>query len=61
MRPKGSNLEEPQASTSSSNSDAKLDTMMKAMERLVVKLSLDDKNQMKNKTEPQVRNPNFRR
>ena len=40
--------EKPQASTSSSNSDAKLDTMMKAMERLMVKLSSDDKNQMKN-------------
>ena len=28
--------EEPWASTSSSNSDAKFDTMMKAMERLMV-------------------------
>ena len=53
--------EEPQASTSSSNSDAKHDTMMKALERLMVKLSPDDKNQTKNQHEPQVRNPNFRR
>ena len=53
--------EEPQASTSSSNLDAKLDTMMKAMERLMVKLSSDDKNQLKNHYEPQVRNLNFRR
>ena len=53
--------EEPQASTSSSNSDAKHDTMMKALERLMVKLSSDDKSQMKNQHEPQVRNPNFRR
>ena len=53
--------EEPQASNSSSNSDVKHDTMMKAIERLMVKLSLDDKNQMKYHSEPQVRNPNFRR
>ena len=31
--------EEPQASTSSSNSDVKHDTMMKAIKRLMVKLS----------------------
>ena len=53
--------EEPQASTSSLNSYVKLDTMMKAMERLMVKLSSDDKNQMKNQNEPQVGNPNFKR
>jgi hypothetical protein len=53
--------EEPQASTSSSNSDAKHDIMMKALERLMVKLSSDEKNQKKNQHEPQVRNPNFRR
>jgi ribosome-associated translation inhibitor RaiA len=53
--------EEPQASTSSSNLDAKHDTMMKALERLMVKLSSNDKNQMKNQREPQVKNPNFRR
>ena len=40
--------EEPQDSTSSSNSDVKHDTMMKALERLMVKRSSDDKNQMKN-------------
>jgi len=53
--------EEPQASTSSSNSDVKHDTMMKALEILMVKLSVDDKNQTKNQHEPQVKNPNFRR
>ena len=52
---------EPQAPTSSSNSNVKHDTMMKALERLMVKLSSDDKNQMKNQHEPQVINPNFRR
>ena len=35
--------------------------MMKAMERLMIKLSSDDKRQSKNHNEPQVRNPNFRR
>ena len=35
--------------------------MMKAMERLMVKLSSDYKSQLKNQNEPQVRNPNFRR
>ena len=44
--------EEPQASTSSSNSDVKHDTMMKDLERLMVKLSSDDKNQTKNQHEP---------
>ena len=53
--------EEPQASTSSSNLDVKHDTMMKALEILMVKLSSDDKNQLKNQNEPQVINPNFRR
>ena len=53
--------EEPQASTSSSNLDAKFDTMMKAMERMMVKLSSDHKSQLKNQNESQVRSPNFRR
>ena len=44
--------DEPQASTSSSNLDMKHDTMMKAIERLMVKLSSDDKNQTKNPHEP---------
>ena len=53
--------EEPQASTSQSSSDAKFNMMMKTMEKLMDKLSTDDKNQMKDQNEPQVRNPNFRR
>ena len=35
--------------------------MMKTMEKLMDKLSTNDKNQMKDQNEPQVRNPNFRR
>ena len=53
--------EEPQASTSQSSSDAIFNMMMKTMEKLMDKLSIDDKNQMKDQNEPQVRNPNFRR
>ena len=53
--------EEPKASTSSSNLNVKHDMMMKALERLMVKLSSDDKNQTENQHEPQVKNPNFRR
>ena len=35
--------------------------MMKTMEKLMEKLSTDDKNKMKDQNEPLVRNPNFRR
>lgn len=35
--------------------------MMKTMEKIMDKLSADDKNQMKDQREPQVRNPNFKR
>ena len=35
--------------------------MVKTMEKLMDKLSADDKNQMKDQNEPQVRNHNFRR
>ena len=52
--------EEPLDSTSSSNSDAKIDSLVEAMKALV-KLSTTDKNQLRNQNEAQVRNPNFRR
>ena len=35
--------------------------MMKPLEKLMDKLSADDKNQMKDQNEPKVRNPNFKR
>ena len=53
--------EEPQASTSQSRSNAKFNMMIKTMEKMIDKFSTDDKNQMKDQNEPQVRNPNFRR
>ena len=51
---------EPQPSASTSNYDAKIDSLVEAVKALV-KLSTADKNQMKNQHEAQVRNPNFRR
>ena len=53
--------EEPQASTSQSSSNAKFNMMMKTMEKMMDELSADDKNQMKDQNEPQVRNLNIRR
>ena len=53
--------EEPQASTSQSSSEAKFNMIMKTMEKMMETLSVDDKNQMKDQNEPQIRNPNFRR
>lgn len=53
--------EEPQASTSQSNSDPKFNMIMKTMERMMDTLSLGEKNQMKDENKPQVRNPYSRR
>ena len=44
----------------SSSQHAKIDSLVEAVKALV-KISIADKNQMKNQHEPQVRNPNFRR
>ena len=49
--------EDPQASTSSSN--AKFDSLMKVMEKLVDKLSIDNKPAARD-NEPQIRNPYYR-
>ena len=50
--------EEAQASTSQSSTDAKMDLMMKAMERLIDRLSVDDggPNIHRERNEPQIRN-----
>jgi hypothetical protein len=53
--------EEPQASTSQSNLEVKFNMMMNTMEKLMDTLSIDDMSYMKDKNEPQIRNPNFRR
>ena len=52
---------EAQASTSQSNPDVKFDMMIKVIEKLMDKLSIDDKNQNRDQNDPQIRNPNFRR
>ena len=51
---------EPQPSASTSNTDAKIDSLVEVVTTLV-KITTADKNQMKNQHELQVRNPNFRR
>ena len=54
--------EEAQASTSQFSADIKLDIMMKTMERLMDRLSVDDRghNQNREHNEPQIKNPNFK-
>ena len=47
--------DEPQYS-----SDTKFDSMMKVMEKLVDKLSIADKQAIRDNNEPQIKNPNFR-
>ena len=52
--------EENQASTSPST-DAKFDVMMRKMERLMNILDLDNRPHNRDKSDPYIRNPNFRR
>ena len=47
--------DEPQSS-----SNTKFDSMMKVMEKLVDKLSITDRQVVRDNNEPQIRNPNFR-
>ena len=55
--------EEAKVSTSQSSTDAKIDLMMKAMERLIDQFSMDGRGQNLNRerNEPQIKNPNFRK
>ena len=46
--------EEPQSS-----SDLKFDSIMKVMEKLVDKLSIEDRHVGRDNNEPHIRNPNF--
>ena len=52
--------EEAQASTSQSNLDVKFNVMMKAMDKLIDKLFVDDMYQVRDQNDPQIRNPNLR-
>ena len=47
-------------STSSSSTDAKFDMMLKTMEKLMDKLTLDTRPFNREQGEPQIRNPNFK-
>ena len=50
----------PSPSTASSN-DLKFEMMMKTMEKLMDRLTIENKALNKEKNEPQITNPNFRR
>ena len=54
--------EEAQTCTSQNSIDAKMDLMMKSMERLIDILSVDDRGQNvhRERNEPEIKNPNFR-
>ena len=54
--------EEAQASTSQSSTDEKMDLMMKAMEILIDRLSVDGRGQTTNReiNEPQIKNPSVK-
>ena len=52
--------EEPQASTSRSTSDAKFDMMMKVLEKLIDKISIDERHPSRYHNETHIRNANFR-
>ena len=43
-----------------SSSDTKFDSMMKVMDKLVDKVSIVDRQVVRDNNEPQIRNPNFR-
>ena len=51
----------PSTSTVSSPSDVKFETMLKYMEKLMDILNVDARPANREKNEPQIRNPNFRR
>jgi hypothetical protein len=54
-------VKEENQPSSSQSSDAKLDMMVKTMEKLVERLTLDNRLVTRERQEPQIRNPNFRR
>ena len=53
--------EEAQASTSQSSIDIKIDLMIKSMERIIDRFSIDDRGQIANRerNEPWIKNPNL--
>ena len=53
--------EENLPSASSSTNDVKFEMMLKTMEKLMDRLTMDNRGFNREQTEPQIRNPNFRR
>ena len=53
--------EENFPSTSSSTNDVKFEMMLKTMEKLMDRLTMDNRGFNREQAEPQIRNPNFRR
>ena len=51
----------PSASAASSPNDVKFEMMMKTMERMMDRITVNNKPLNKEHNEPQIRNPNFRR
>ena len=52
--------EEAQPSTSQSSSDAKFDSVLREMERMMERFSKNDRQVAREQHEPIIRNPNFR-
>ena len=48
-------------STSSFASDIKFEMMLKTMEKLMDRLTMDNRSFNREQTDPQIKNPNFRR
>ena len=53
--------EENMPSTSSSATDIKFEMMLKTMEKLMDRLTVDNRSFNREQADPQIRNPNFRR
>ena len=50
----------PYTSAAGSSSDTKFEMILKAMEKMIDKLIVDNKPLNREQTEPQIKNPNFR-
>ena len=53
--------EENLSSASSSTTDIKFEMMLKTMENLMDRLTMDNRGFNREQADPQIRNPNFRR
>ena len=51
----------PSTSSNSSSNDIKFEMMLKTMEKLMDRLTMDNRSFNREQAGPQIRNPNFRR